>query len=62
MPPSVKAPVAMIAATTWITSHGDCSASRSGTTGVYSRSTSTMRVTSTKPVTTGDNQARANLR
>src|SRR5436190_1769886 len=36
MPPRVKAPVAMIAATTWITSQGDCSASRSGTTGVYS--------------------------
>ena len=34
MPPRVNAPVAMIAAMTWITSHGDCSASRSGTTGV----------------------------
>ena len=34
MPPRVKAPVAMIAATTWITSQGDWSASRSGTTGV----------------------------
>ncbi len=56
MPPRVNAAVAVIAATTWITSQGDCSASRRGTTGVYSTSTSIIRVISTKLVTTGDSQ------
>jgi len=32
MPPSVNAPVAMIAATTWMTNHGEDSASVSGAT------------------------------
>ena len=33
IPPRVNAPVAMIADTTWITSHGEYSASVSGATG-----------------------------
>ena len=57
MPPSVNAPVATIAEITWITSHGELSASVSGPTGACSQITATISVVTTNATTSGAIQA-----